>query len=300
MLAIQLDKPGDVNLNKIPTKETGGMTEPEALERLKKLGEELFDLQEELYAAAINGMLVVLQGRDTAGKDGTLKAIAGAMNPVGIGIASFKVPTPEEASHDFLWRIHQKAPGRGQIVFFNRSHYEDVLAARVHNLVPRDVWKERYQDINHFEDILHDAGIIVVKFCLHISKEEQERRLLAREVDAEKAWKLSPGDWQERAFWDEYTTAYEDALGRCATKHAPWYIVPADHKWFRNVAVAEVLVRTLHAYRPMWDKRLVQIGNERRAELARMRAGGNDGSDTKAGGASSGGTQSAGGTSAGS
>ena len=271
MQATKQDKTGRVHLDKLPTDETGGLTADEGRERFAHLAGELDRLQTLMYAAGQNGLLVVLQGRDTAGKDGTLKAVAGAMNPVGVRVASFKAPTPDELAHDFLWRVHQQTPGRGQAVFFNRSHYEDVLVARVHKLVPDTVWEARYKDINHFEELLTDNNIIVAKFYLHISKAEQKKRLLDREAMPEVAWKLNPGDWAERDYWDDYTAAYEDALGKCATASAPWYLVPADHKWFRNLAVAEALVAALHPYEKAWTAHLDEIGKTQRAALATMR-----------------------------
>lgn len=271
MLAKQLKKTGKVDLESISTNDTGDMTREVGEARLAVLAKELEDLQELLYAAGEKALLIVLQGRDTSGKDGALEAVAGAMNPVGTRIASFKVPSPEELRHDFLWRIHQQAPEKGQVVFFNRSHYEDVLVARVHELVPKEIWEKRYEHINRFEELLNDAGVIVVKFYLHISKEEQKERLLAREEDPAKAWKLNPGDWAERKLWDLYTKAYEDALGKCAAKHAPWFVVPADHKWYRNVVIAEALVETLRPYAKAWEKKLAEIGKTQNAALARMR-----------------------------
>ena len=277
MLAHRFDKSGKINLRDIPTDSDGGMTKDEGKVRLAPLCSELEDLQELLYAAGQNGLLVVLQGRDTAGKDGTLRDVAGCMNSVGTNVASFKVPTALEASHDFLWRVHKEAPGRSQVTWFNRSHYEDVLVARVHKLVSEKVWKARYDRINEWEELLTDAGIIVVKFCLHISKDEQKARLLAREEDPAKAWKLSVGDWEERNFWDNYTDAYNDAVGKCSAPNAPWYVVPADHKWFRNLAIAEALVETLRPYRKNWEEKLAEIGKTQKAALAQMRA-----KDTKA------------------
>jgi PPK2 family polyphosphate:nucleotide phosphotransferase len=273
MYAIKVDKPGKVDLGKIDPDYEGTMKREEAERQLAAYCAELFNLQELLYAAGANGLLVVLQGRDTAGKDGALKAIAGCMNPVGTRVASFKVPTATELAHDFLWRVHQETPGRGEVVFFNRSHYEDVLVVRVHNLAEEQVWKKRYIHINDFEDLLADHGIIVVKFCLHISKKEQEKRLLEREQDPTKAWKLNAGDWQERSFWDDYTRAYEDAIGKCAAPHSPWYIVPSDQKWFRNLAIAEALVETLQPYKKEWLKRLETVGAKARAELEEYREG---------------------------
>lgn len=274
-LAHRIDKPGKkIDLGEIDSDHKGGVTREEADGRFAKLAAELEELQELLYAAGENSLLVVLQGRDTAGKDGTLKAVGGAMNPVGVRIASFKVPNELEAAHDFLWRVHAQAPRRGEVTFFNRSHYEDVLVVRVHELVPEKVWKRRYDHINAFEDLLADSGTIVVKFYLHISKGEQERRLLDREAEPKKAWKLSPGDWQERELWDDYTKAYEDALSKCASERAPWYVVPADQKWYRNVAVAEVLVETLRPYRAGWEAKLAAFGEEQKAALAALRAKG--------------------------
>lgn len=271
MLAKRVQKTGKIDLEAVSTSDTGKMTRSVGEVQFAALAKELEDLQELLYAAGDQALLVVLQGRDTAGKDGALDAVAGSMNPVGTRVASFKVPSPEELRHDFLWRIHQQVPDKGQVVFFNRSHYEDVLVARIHDLVPKEIWERRYEHINHFEELLHDAGVIVVKFYLHISKDEQKERLLAREEDPEKAWKLNPGDWSERKLWDSYTKAYEDALGKCATEHSPWYIVPADHKWYRNVVIAETLVETLRPYRATWEKKLGEIGKTQKAALAKMR-----------------------------
>jgi PPK2 family polyphosphate:nucleotide phosphotransferase len=247
------------------------MSREEGEERLAELAAEMFNLQEMLYAAGTHALLVVLQGRDTSGKDGTLKAIAGAMNPVGVRVASFKVPTATELAHDFLWRVHAQTPGKGEAVFFNRSHYEDVLVVRVHKLAPEATWKARYDHINAFERLLTDSNVILLKFFLHISKGEQEERLRDREKDAEKAWKLSAGDWEERKRWDDYTRAYEDALARCAAPEAPWFVVPADKKWFRNVAVAEVVAGALRAHKAEWKRTLDEMGRARRKELATVR-----------------------------
>lgn len=271
MLAIRRDAPGKIDLGKIPTREDGGLTEDQAAAQLAVLKTELADLQELMYAAGKNALLVVVQGRDTAGKDGVIKTVADAMNPVGIRVASFKVPTPLELAHDFLWRVHKETPERGQVVFFNRSHYEDVLVVRVKDLAPKALWKKRYDHINDFEDLLADHGVIIAKFYLHISREEQEERLLDREKEPEKAWKLNAGDWKERAFWDDYTAAYDDVLEKCSKPYAPWYIVPSDRKWFRNLAVAEALAETMRPYRKAWEEALAQTGETRRAELEALR-----------------------------
>ncbi len=247
--AAKLDKEQKIKLGDYAPDDKSGEDKDTSAVVLAKLGEELSGLQEWLYAAQKHSVLIVLQGLDTSGKDGTIAHVMASMNPQGCDVASFKVPTPEEAAHDFLWRIHQQTPGKGMITIFNRSHYEDVLVTRVHKLVTDDVVKQRYAQINNFEQLLADNNTIILKFFLHISKDEQKERLEAREQDEEKAWKLSPGDWEERQFWDAYTEAYEDALGATATKNAPWYIVPADRKWFRNLAIATTLVETLRPYK---------------------------------------------------
>ena len=224
-------------------------------------------MQELLYAVQTESVLVILQGRDTSGKDGTIRHVAGPLNSQSCTVASFKVPTEEELAHDFLWRAHAQTPRTGDIKIFNRSHYEDVLVARVHELAPKQVWRERYEHINAFERLLADSSTIILKFYLHISKDEQEKRLLKRETDPIKSWKLSVGDWKEREYWDDYTKAYEDAINRCSTKHAPWFIVPADKKWFRNLAVAEALRDALMPFKKKWLARLEEEGEKGRRRL---------------------------------
>jgi len=262
---------GKADLRDIDPKTDGGISKDQGAAKTLELGAELDELQELLYAAGTHGLLVVLQGRDTAGKDGTLRGLSRFVDIQGVHVASFKVPTAEELSHDFLWRVHPHAPAKGQVSFFNRSHYEDVLVVRVHDLAPEEVWKKRYEQINQFEKLLAESGTIIVKFCLHISKEEQEERLLAREQEVEKAWKLSAGDWKEREYWDDYTDAYNDALQKCSPEHAPWYVVSAGRKWFRDLAVTETLVETLRPYRKGWMEKLAKIGEEAKAELAAFR-----------------------------
>ena len=271
MSAKKLDKPGSFKLAHLDPDDTGNLGEREAERKLPGLLTRLGELQELLYAAGTHALLVVLQGRDTAGKDGTLKAVAGAMNPVGTRVVSFKVPTATELSHDFLWRVHAQAPAKGEAVFFNRSHYEDVLVVRVHKLAPESVWKSRYAQINAFEELLVGSGTIVAKFCLHISKSEQEERLLEREAEPEKAWKLNPGDWKERELWDRYTEAYDDLLSKCASERAPWFVVPADKKWARNVFVAEALIEILAPYEKLWREKLEKLGETQKAALAEFR-----------------------------
>ena len=265
----RLDGSKQVRLKDYNTSEDGGLTRTEAEAMSAKYCTELEELQDLLYAAQETPVLIVLQGLDTAGKDGTIKNVLAAMNPQSCRVASFKVPTPLEASHDFLWRIHSETPGKGNVTIFNRSHYEDVLIVRVHNLVKQAVWKRRYEDINHFEELLVDNDAIILKFFLYISKDEQEQRLRDREQDPTKAWKLSAADWKEREHWDDYLAAYEDVLNKCSRPHAPWYVVPANHKWFRNAAIAETLVQTLRPYREKWMDRLKEIGA---AELKQLRA----------------------------
>ncbi len=270
--AIKLDTDKSVNLDDYDPGDTGHKDKDGSKEELSALGEELAALQEWLYAAQTHSVLIVLQGLDTSGKDGTIAHVCSHVNPQGCEVASFKVPTPTEAAHDFLWRVHAQAPMKGMMTIFNRSHYEDVLVTRVHDLISKEQCQARYGHIRDWEKLLSDSKTIVLKFFLHISKEEQGERLLARENDEEKAWKLSTGDWEERSFWDDYTQAYEAALSHTAQKYAPWYIVPANHKWYRNLAIAQTLVDTLRPYKGEWEEALKKMGEERKAELAQMRA----------------------------
>jgi PPK2 family polyphosphate:nucleotide phosphotransferase len=202
-------------------------------------------LQYRLYAEKKHALLVVLQGIDAAGKDGTVWHVLTAMNPQGTTVTGFKQPTAAELEHDFLWRIHPHAPGLGQAAIFNRSHYEDVLVVRVHGLVPKPVWSRRYDAINAFEKLLADRGTTIVKFFLYISPEEQLARFKDRLDDPSRQWKISDTDYKERAFWGDYTKAYQAMLERCSTAHAPWYVIPSNHKWFRNLAVSRILADTL-------------------------------------------------------
>jgi PPK2 family polyphosphate:nucleotide phosphotransferase len=220
-------------------------TRKEAEEKLLSLNERLEVLQESLWAERKHKVLVVLQGMDTSGKDGTIRHVFEGVNPLGVRVAAFKAPTEEELDHDFLWRVHPKVPGRGEMVIFNRSHYEDVLAVRVHNLAPAEVWRQRYDQINDFERLLAETGTLILKFFLHIDKDEQRERLQARLDDPLKQWKFRKGDLVDRALWDDYTEAYEEVLKRTSHKHAPWYVVPANKKWYRNLVVASVLVHAL-------------------------------------------------------
>jgi PPK2 family polyphosphate:nucleotide phosphotransferase len=212
---------------------------------LKKSLERIDWLQYVLYAERKRAVLIVLQGLDAAGKDGTIRHVISGVNPQGCQVTSFKVPSREEAAHDFLWRVHKAVPGVGDLGIFNRSHYEDILVVRVHNLVPKKVWSERYNQINNFESILHQNNVTILKFYLHISKDEQKKRLIERIDEPSKRWKLSQADFNERIYWDAYQDAYEDALTKCSTDTAPWYIIPANKKWFRNLAVSHIVAETM-------------------------------------------------------
>ena len=208
----------------------------------------LFKLQTLLAASNKYAVLVVLQAMDAGGKDGTIRHVMTGLNPQACRVTAFKSPTEEELHHDFLWRIHRAIPRRGEIGIFNRSHYEDVLAARVHNLVPKSVWSDRYEQINDFEKIMAENNVVMFKFFLHISKEEQALRLAERIADPQKNWKISISDITERAYWDDYATAYEDALTKCSTKRAPWYVIPSNKKWFRNLAVSQILADEIEGW----------------------------------------------------
>jgi PPK2 family polyphosphate:nucleotide phosphotransferase len=242
-------KPGaEVSLADYDPADTGAYRSAEdAADTLKKHVEELGHLQHVLYAESRRAVLIVLQGMDAGGKDGTIRHVMSGLNPQGVGVVSFKVPNDEERAHDYLWRVHKVTPRYGQMAIFNRSHYEDVLVVRVHDLAPKKVWKKRFDQINEFEHILSQNNTVILKFFLHISQEEQKKRLEERLHDPTRTWKFSARDVEERRFWDDYVAAYEDALSKCSTKRAPWYVVPADHKWYRNLVVAETIVETMRA-----------------------------------------------------
>lgn len=239
--------PGElVNLDDHPPEYTGiyekkGQTK----KRLKKLNKQLLELQGLLYAESQHALLIVLQGMDTCGKDGTIRRVMSGINVQGCDVISFKVPTADELSRDFLWRAHRAVPPKGKIGIFNRSHYGDVLVVRVHNLVPESVWSQRYRQINDFERMLVENGTVVLKFFLHISKDEQKERLESRIEDPTKHWKIAASDIRERAYWDDYMQAYEVMLQKCSTEWAPWHIIPANKKWYRNLVITECIVDTL-------------------------------------------------------
>jgi PPK2 family polyphosphate:nucleotide phosphotransferase len=251
-----------------PRATPGCKDKDEAAARLAQNLVRIDTLQYLLYGEARRSLLIVLQGMDTAGKDGVIRKVLTVFNPQGCKVWPFKVPTPDEGSHDFLWRIHQAAPGKGDVAVFNRSHYEDVLVVRVHQLVPRSIWSRRYKIINAFEGHLNEQGTRVLKFFLHISREEQRERLLARLDEPLKRWKFSDADLTERTRWRSYQRAYEEALARCSTKQAPWYVIPSDRKWYRDLAVSEIVVDTLEQMNPQLPETKLDL-KRLRARLAR-------------------------------
>lgn len=234
--------------------DTHGLDRDQAEKATENQLERLVDLQDRLWAEGKRAVLVVLQGIDTAGKDGVIRKVMTAFNPQGCPVTSFKVPSPEELAHDYLWRVHQHVPKKGEIGIFNRSHYEEVLVVRVHGLVPKRDWSKRYDQINAFEQMLIETGTTIVKFFLSIDRDEQRERFQARYDDPTKRWKFSMGDLEERKLWDDYQAAFEDALTRTSTDWAPWYVIPANHKWFRDLAVATILADTIEGLKPAYPK----------------------------------------------
>jgi PPK2 family polyphosphate:nucleotide phosphotransferase len=259
-----------VRLDRISTQPPRGTNRARIDTLTDALEDELAELDDLLYFARQHAVLIVFQGRDAAGKDGAIRKVLDHCNAQGVRVESFKVPTDEERSHDFLWRVHHTVPAHGEIVLFNRSHYEDVIVTKVHGLFPPDVIEPRYAAINNFETLLTQNHTILLKFFLHVSADEQKERLLEREQDREKAWKLAVGDWKEREHWDAYTRAYEEALTRCASA-APWHVVPADRKWYRNYVVLKAIVEGLRPYRAPWLESLSALGRRRADELRAYR-----------------------------
>jgi len=257
-----------VKLSHLSTSDHDGIADEGAAKPiLAKHRHQLANLQDVFYASQSKALLIVLQGMDTAGKDGTINHIFSGINPQGCDVASFKVPTPIEARHYFLWRCQVQTPPRGMIEIFNRSHYEDVLSPRVHGLISAKTARERMEDINQWEKSLAGNDIIVLKFFLHISHDEQTRRLQSRIDDPDKHWKLSPADFEERQFWGQYTKAYEDILTHTSRKHAPWFVIPSDNKWFRNVAISQILVETMKGLnlkypKPTFNPSGLKLANE--------------------------------------
>jgi PPK2 family polyphosphate:nucleotide phosphotransferase len=244
--SIQVKPGAQLKLSDYDPEDTGLSSGREAAKaEIEKDIQRLAELQEVLYAEDKRSLLIILQAMDAGGKDGTIKHVFRGVNPQGCEVTSFKAPSAEELDHDFLWRIHKAFPRKGHIGIFNRSQYEDVLVVRVHNLVPKQVWKERYDQINRFERLLTEMGTVILKFFLHIGKDEQKKRFQERLADPRKNWKFSEVDLRERELWEEYQRAYEDALTKCSTEWAPWYVIPSDHKWYRNWLVARTIVQTL-------------------------------------------------------
>jgi len=234
--------------------ETFDISKHKAEKELKDHVKQLAELHELLYAENKRALLIVFQGMDASGKDGTIRHVMSGVNPQGCTVTSFKQPSAKELEHDFLWRIHAAVPEKGSIGIFNRSQYEDVLVVRVHGLVPKEIWQARYDQINAFERILAENDVTILKFFLHISRDEQEKRFQQRVEDPQKNWKISPADFREREYWGEYQKAYQDAIANCSTKEAPWYIIPSDHKWFRNYCVSHIIVRTLQSFHMRYPK----------------------------------------------
>ena len=250
--ALRIQPGSRVRLSRMDAGDTHGWDKLRAEAATTRQLDRLTDLQDRFWAEGKRAVLVVLQGIDAAGKDGTIKKVMTAFNPQGCPVTSFKVPSSEELAHDYLWRVHKAVPRKGEIGIFNRSHYEDVLVVRVHDLVPKAIWSRRYDEINAFERLLAANGTTIVKFFLTIDRDEQRDRFQARYDDPTKRWKFSMGDLAERKLWDDYQRAFDDALSKCSTDVAPWYVIPANRKWFRNLAVATILADTIAALKPAY------------------------------------------------
>jgi len=263
--AFRVEPESKLKLDKIDPSQKGKHESEEAAKaELEATGQKLFKQQSLLYAEHKHSVLVVLQALDAGGKDGTIKHVFTALNPQGAHVASFKQPTPAELAHDFLWRVHPHAPGKGEIAIFNRSHYEDVLVTRVHKLIDKATWTARYKRIRDFEALLEENGTTVLKFFLHISKEEQLARFAQRLDDPKRNWKISESDYSERELWDKYIDAFEDAIAATSTKEAPWYVIPANHKWFRNLAVSQIMADTMADLKLAYPKPTVDLEDIRR------------------------------------
>lgn len=271
-----IDGSRTIRLDRIDPAAAPGIDKKAGMAELETLGQEFSELENLLTYAGQHALLLVMQGRDASGKDGAIRKVLEYSNIQSAHVAPFKVPTEIERAHDFLWRVHKVVPERGHLALFNRSYYEDVIAARVHRTVPDRVWKARYAHINAFERLLADGNVITLKFCLHVSFDEQVARLVAREKDPRTAWKLNPQDWRELPLADEFDTAYEDALNKCSSPDLPWYLVPADKKWFRNLAIMQRLVLTLRPYRKEWLDRLKEMGHDALKEIRSLHAQANE------------------------
>jgi PPK2 family polyphosphate:nucleotide phosphotransferase len=258
-----------VNLRSIDPNETGGSSKDAAQSELDACKNRIAELQYLLYAEGEHSLLICLQALDAGGKDGVIRHVFSALNPQGATVINFKVPTRVEADHDFLWRYHRAVPARGQVAIFNRSHYEDVLVTRVHKLVPEKVWSKRYDDINAFEALLHKQGTQILKFYLHIDPDEQLRRFEKRLDDPTRQWKVNEDDYEKRKHWNEYIRAYEDAITKCSPDWAPWFVIPANHKWFRDLAVARIVVKTLESLHMKFPKPTADIAALKRKHHAK-------------------------------
>ncbi len=282
---LRIEPGASVKLDKVdPAFRDHYKSQDDAAEDLTKNLARITHLQRKLYASEDHSLLIVLQGIDAAGKDGTCWHVMSAMDPQGVRVQCFKQPSKEELAHDFLWRVHPHAPGKGQIAIFNRSHYEDVLVARVHKLVPKEVWKARYDLINDWERLLRSSNnTTILKFFLYISKAEQLARFKERLDDPSHQWKISGSDYTERQYWDDYIAAFEDAMSRCSTKQAPWFVIPSNHKWFRNLAVSQIVADVLEDMDLKPPKASVDVGEIRKLyEQEAAATGGRDGAREKA------------------
>ncbi|MFN8457370.1 MAG: polyphosphate kinase 2 family protein [Anaerolineae bacterium] len=260
MSIIKVKPDQKIKLAEVDPEDTGEVTDKnKAKKLLSKNIERMAELQNVLYAEGKHALLIILQAMDAGGKDGTIRSIMSGVNPQGVQVTSFKSPTLEDLAHDFLWRVHKAVPPRGMIGIFNRSHYEDVLIVRVRNLVPKQVWQKRYEHINCFEQLLTDNGVTILKFYLHISKDEQKERLQARLDEPDKRWKFNPTDLDTRVQWDDYMHAFEDVFEKCSTKYAPWYIVPANKKWYRNLVISQTIVETLEGLNMKYPEPVVGL-----------------------------------------
>jgi PPK2 family polyphosphate:nucleotide phosphotransferase len=249
-----------INLQKLDPDYDFSINEKKAEYLLEQnLKKRMSDLQYRLYAERKKALLIVFQGIDTSGKDSTIRHVISAFNPQSCTVKAFKEPTIEDLSHDFLWRIHKSAPAKGEIVIFNRSHYEDIIQPRIHKTIHKSIWSQRYEHINAFEKCLSDSNIKIIKFFLHISKEEQRKRLEERLNDPSKHWKVSERDLEDRKFWSSYTVTYQDIIKRCSNTWAPWYIIPANKKWFRNLAVGLIIVDTIERMKPKFPKPAINL-----------------------------------------
>ena len=255
-----LVKPGvKINLKKIDTDYNGNLQKEKSRIELDKLHLKMSNLQYKLHAEKKQSLLIVLQAMDAGGKDGTIRDVMHGFNPQGCKVTSYRSPNSEEINHDFLWRIHKSIPAKGEIGIFNRSHYGDVLIVRVHNMVPARQWSKRYEHINNFEKMLMDEGVKILKFYLHISKEEQKKRLEKRLTNPMKHWKIDEADFEERKHWNKYMNAYQDILEKCSTQWSPWHIIPSDKKWYRNLVIAQIITKTLEKMNPKLPKPTIDI-----------------------------------------